>query len=129
MDEDESDENIEEITYGISPESVFIDIFDCILFICSLFSLFYLPYRLAKTNLIVQDNEYLVLSMIYLSEIIYILSKKINNNNNITEQKINNYKKNNKSSKFNCLKMKIIHKHIHISKVAVSTKNLFIQNF
>ena len=73
MAEDESDENVEEDGFGFSPESIFIDIFDCFMLICSLFSLFYIPYRLAKTKLIIQENEYLIIIMIYLTEIIYIL--------------------------------------------------------
>ena len=70
--EDESDENIEEDGSGLNPESIFIDIFDCLLFISSLFSLFYFPYRLAKTKLNIQDDEYVVLILIYFTEIIYI---------------------------------------------------------
>ena len=70
--EDESDENVEEDGSGLNPESIFIDIFDCLLFISSLFSLFYIPYRLAKTKLNIQDNEYIVLILIYITEIIYI---------------------------------------------------------
>ena len=73
MAEDESDENFEEDGYGFSPESLFMDIFDCIMLICSLFSLFYVPYRLASSKLIIQENEYIILSLIYFTEIIYIL--------------------------------------------------------
>ena len=72
MAEDESDEGVEEDGYGLSPESIFIDIFDCIMLICCLFSLFYMPYRLAETKLIIQNDEYVILLMIYLTEIIYI---------------------------------------------------------
>ena len=70
--EDESDENIEEDGNGLNPESIFIDVFDCFLLISSLFCLFYIPYKLAKAKLIIEDSEYIVLSMIYFSEIIYI---------------------------------------------------------
>ena len=73
MAEDESDENFEEDGYGLSPESLFMDIFDCIMLICSLFSLFYVPYRLASSKLIIQENEYIILGLIYFTEIIYIL--------------------------------------------------------
>ena len=72
MAEDESDENIEEEGFGLNPRSLFIDIFDLLLFICSLFSLIYLPLRLAKNKLIIDNDEYFILFMIYLSEIIYI---------------------------------------------------------
>ena len=70
--EDESDENIEEEGFGLSPESIFFDIYDCIMLICSLFSLFYVPLRLAYSKLLIDNDEYLILSMIHLSEIIYI---------------------------------------------------------
>ena len=70
--EDESDEDIEEEGFGLSPESIFFDIYDCIMLICSLFCLFYVPLRLASTKLLIDNDEYLILSMIYLSEIIYI---------------------------------------------------------
>ena len=70
--EDESDENVEEDDSGLNPRSIFIDIFDCILLLTSLFSLFYIPYRLAKTKLNIQDDEYIVLIFIYFTEIIYI---------------------------------------------------------
>ena len=72
MGEDESDENIEEESYGLSPESITIDIFDCLLLISSLFCLFYLPLRLSKTKFNINSDEYLVLFMIFFSEIIYI---------------------------------------------------------
>ena len=72
MAEDESDEGVEEDGFGLSPESIFMDIFDCFILICCLFSLFYVPYRLAKTKLIIQDDEYIILFIIYLTEIIYI---------------------------------------------------------
>ena len=72
MAEDESDDNVEEDGSGLNPESIFIDIFDCLLLIASLFSLFYIPYRLAKTKLNIQDDEYAVLIFIYFTEIIYI---------------------------------------------------------
>jgi len=71
--EDESDENIEEEGFGLSPESIFFDIYDCIMLICSLFSLFYVPLRLASTKLLINNDEYMILSLIHLSEIIYIL--------------------------------------------------------
>jgi len=72
MAEDESDENIEEEGFGLSPESLLFDIYDCILLICSLFSLFYVPLRLAETKLLIDDEEYFILMMIHFSEIIYI---------------------------------------------------------
>ena len=70
--EDESDEDTEEEGFGLSPESLFFDIYDCIMLICSLFSLFYIPFRLASTKLLIDNDEFLILLMIYLSEIIYI---------------------------------------------------------
>ena len=72
MAEDESDENIEEDGNGIDPESLFIDIFDCFLLLTSFFCLFYVPFRLAKDKLNIEDNEFIILSLIYFSEIIYI---------------------------------------------------------
>ena len=72
MAEDESDENIEEEGFGLSPESLLFDVYDSILLICSLFSLFYVPLRLAKTKLLIDDEEYIILMMIHFSEIIYI---------------------------------------------------------
>ena len=72
MAEDESDENIEEEGFGLSPESLFFDIYDSILLICSLFSLFYIPLRLAKTKLLIEDEEFIIIMMIHFSEIIYI---------------------------------------------------------
>ena len=70
--EDESDEDIEEEGLGLSPESLFFDVYDSILLICSIFSLFYIPLRLAKTKLLIGDEEYIILMMIHFSEIIYI---------------------------------------------------------
>ena len=72
MAEDESDENLDEEGSGLSPETLFIDIYDCFLLICSLFCLFYVPILLAKSKLKIGDGEYLILFMIYFSEIIYI---------------------------------------------------------
>ena len=73
MAEDESDENIEEDGNGLNPESLFIDIFDCLLLISSFFCLFYMPYCLAKNKLNIENNDYAILSMIHFSEIIYLL--------------------------------------------------------
>ena len=70
--EDESDENMEEDGNGLNPQSLFIDIFDCLLLLSSFFCLFYIPYRLAKDKLIIEDSEYIILSLIYFSEIIYL---------------------------------------------------------
>ena len=70
--EDESDENMEEDGHGLNPQSLFIDIFDCLLLLSSFYCLFYIPFRLAKDKLIIEDNEYIILSLIYFSEIIYL---------------------------------------------------------
>jgi len=61
MAEDESDENLDEEGSGLSPETLFIDIYDCFLLICSLFCLFYVPILLAKSKLKIGDGEYLIL--------------------------------------------------------------------
>ena len=73
MAEDESDENLDDEGFSLSPETIFIDIYDCLIFICSLFCLFYIPIRLAMSKLNIREEEYLALSMIYFSEIIYII--------------------------------------------------------
>ena len=72
MAEDESDENIEEDGFGLSPESLFICIFDLLLLISSLLCLFYFPYRLAKTKLNFDEDEYIIRYIIIFSELIYI---------------------------------------------------------
>ena len=71
--EDESDKDKEQGNYGLNPRSIFIDVYDILLFISCLYCLFYLPYRLAKTNMIINNDEYFVLIMIYFSEIIFII--------------------------------------------------------
>ena len=72
MAEDESDENIDEEGFGLNPESIFIIIFDFFLFFCSFFCLFYMPLRLAMNKLEINNDEYLIYTMIYFSEILYI---------------------------------------------------------
>ena len=71
--EDESDKEKEQGNYGLNPRSIFLDVYDILLFISCLYCLFYLPYRLAKTNMIINNDEYFVLIMIYFSEIIFII--------------------------------------------------------
>ena len=69
--EDESDRDIQS-GYGFNPRSVFIDIFDFFILLASIFCLFYMPFRLAKTKMIINNDETFVLIMIYFSEIIFI---------------------------------------------------------
>ena len=71
--EDESDKEKEQSNYGISPRSLFIKIFDFFLLCSSWFYLFYMPYRLAKTKMIINEDEYAILFMIDFSEIIFAL--------------------------------------------------------
>ena len=71
--EDESDKDLEQGNYGLNPRSIFIDIYDILLLLSSSFCLFYLPFKLAKTKMLINNNEYFVLLMIDFSEIIYIL--------------------------------------------------------
>ena len=71
--EDESDKEKEQGNYGLNPRSIFIDIYDIFLFFSSGFCLIYLPYRLAKTKMVVNDSEYFILFMITFSEFIFII--------------------------------------------------------
>ena len=71
--EDESDKDKEQENYGLNPRSIFIDVYDIFILISCLYSLFYMPYRLAKTKMIINKDEYFVLLMIYFSEIIFII--------------------------------------------------------
>ena len=71
--EDESDKDIEKNNYGLNPKSIFIDTYDMIILISTIFCLFYMPYRLARTKMIINDNEYFVVFMIYFSEIIFVI--------------------------------------------------------
>ena len=71
--EDESDKDIEKNNYGLNPKSIFIDTYDMIILISTIFCLFYMPYRLARTKMIINDNEYFVVYMIYFSEIIFVI--------------------------------------------------------
>ena len=71
--EDESDKEKEQGDYGINPRNLFITIFDFLLLISSGFCLFYLPYRLATTKMMIENSEYLILFLIDLSELLYIL--------------------------------------------------------
>ena len=71
--EDESEKEKEQGDYGINPRSLFINIFDFTLLLSTGFCLFYLPYRLATSNMNIRSNEYLVLFLIDLSEIMYVL--------------------------------------------------------
>ena len=71
--EDESDKDKEQGNYGLNPRSIIIDIYDIFLFFSAGFCLLYMPYRLAKTNLIINDNEYFIMVLIAFSEVIYII--------------------------------------------------------
>ena len=71
--EDESDKDKEQGNYGLNPRSIFMDIYDIFLFFSSGFCLVYLPYRLAKTKLVINNDERFVFYLIYFSEIIYII--------------------------------------------------------
>ena len=71
--EDESDKDVEQSNYGVSPRNVFVDIYDILILISAFFCLFYLPYRLARTKMIINDNEYLILFMIFCSEILFVI--------------------------------------------------------
>ena len=71
--EDESDKDKEQGNYGLNPRSIFIDIYDIFLFLASEFCLLYMPYRLAKTKMIIESNEYFILSLIIFSEFVFIL--------------------------------------------------------
>ena len=68
--EDESDKEKEEENCGLNPKSIFIDIYDIF---CSGFCLFYMPYRLAKTKMVINNDEYFIIAMVNFSEIIYII--------------------------------------------------------
>ena len=71
--EDESDKDMEQNNYGLNPKSIFIDIYDICLLISVNFCHFYIPYRLSKTKMIIDKDEYFILIMIYFSESIYII--------------------------------------------------------
>ena len=71
--EDESDNEKDHSNYGLNPRSLFIKVFDFFLFCSSWFCLFYMPYRLAKTKMVISSDEYFVLFMIDFSEIIFAL--------------------------------------------------------
>ena len=71
--EDESDKDVEQSNYGVSPRNVFVDIYDILILISAFFCLFYLPYRLARTKMIINDNEYFILFMIFCSEILFVI--------------------------------------------------------
>ena len=71
--EDESDKDLEHGNYGFNPRSIFIDIYDMIILISSGFCLIYLPIKLAKSKMIINNDEYFSLLMIDFSEFIYII--------------------------------------------------------
>ena len=71
--EDESDKEKEQGNYGLNPRSIFMDIYDIFLFLSSEFCILYIPYRLAKTKMRINTDEYFILTMINLSEFIYII--------------------------------------------------------
>ena len=71
--EDESDRDLNNGNLGLNPKSIFIDIYDIFLILSTGFCLFYMPYRLAKTKMVINNNEYFILLMIDFSEIIFIV--------------------------------------------------------
>ena len=71
--EDETDKEMNQKNYGLNPKSIFIDIYDMFILISVGFCLFYIPYRLAKTKLFINDDEHCILFLIYFSEIIFII--------------------------------------------------------
>ena len=71
--EDESDKEKEQGNYGLNPRSIFMDIYDIFLFLSSEFCILYIPYRLAKTKMRINTDEYFILTMINISEFIYII--------------------------------------------------------
>ena len=71
--EDESDKDLEKSDYGLNPRTIFIDTFDMILLICTGFFLFYIPYRLARTKMVINNDEHLILFLIHFAEFIFIL--------------------------------------------------------
>ena len=71
--EDESDKDLEQGNCGLNPKNIFVEIYDIFLFLSSVFYLLYVPYRLAKTKLVINDNENFVLILIYFSDVIFIL--------------------------------------------------------
>ena len=71
--EDESDKEKEQGNYGLNPRSIFMDVYDIFLQIATFFCLFYMPYHLAKTKLIFNNDKFFVFFMIHFSEIIFII--------------------------------------------------------
>ena len=71
--EDESDKDMLSSNYGLNPKSIFIDVYDIIILISILFYLLYIPIKLAKNKMIINNDEYFVLFIIYFSELICIL--------------------------------------------------------
>ena len=74
-DEEYEDEN--DVGYYISPNSYFIKIFDCIIFIASMIYLIFVPYIFSTNSIIFGDNKIHRLILI-LIDIIYILDIIIN---------------------------------------------------
>ena len=71
--EDESDKEKEQGKYGLNPRSIFIDVYDIFLLISTFFSLLYMPYILAKRKMVVNKDEFFIMFMISLSEVIFIV--------------------------------------------------------
>ena len=71
--EDESDKDKEQGNFGLNPKNIFVEIYDIFLSLASIFCLLYIPYRLARTKLVINNNEHFVLFLINFSEIIYII--------------------------------------------------------
>ena len=71
--EDESDKDKEQSNFGLNPKNIFVQIYDIFLSLSSIYCLLYIPYRLARTKLVINNNEHFVLILINFSEIIYII--------------------------------------------------------
>ena len=65
--EDETDKEMNQKNYGLNPKSIFIDIYDMFILISVGFCLFYIPYRLAKTKLFINDDEHCISSSFFSS--------------------------------------------------------------
>ena len=71
--EDESDKDREQGNFGLNPRNIFVEIYDILLTLSSGFCLLYIPYKLARTKLVINNNEHFILLLFNFSEIIFIL--------------------------------------------------------
>ena len=74
---DDEEYKEEEIDYYISPDSVYIKIFDSLLFCSSMIYFIFVPYYLSKNNFVLKDIQWLKILFI-LIDIIYIIDFIIN---------------------------------------------------